>query len=622
MPPPGQRRMTGLKTAASPPVHPRRVMPRGSGPTTVREVPQIADYALIGDLCTAALVSTDGSVDWLCLPRFDSPACFSGLLGEDRHGHWRLAPAAGASQVTRRYLPGTLILQTEFTTGTGSVRVTDCMPPRSGDPALVRVAEGLAGTVRMRMTLAPRFEYGLSQPRIQRREGACCMAGGPEALWLFGPAHMRTQKGIAIAEFEVRQGEKVPFTLIWRASRLGAPQPTLLIRATQRYWTGWSAGLIVPDRCRGALIRSLITIKALTYAPTGGLVAAPTTSLPARAPGVGTWDYRYCWLRDSALAQDVLLRCGAVGEARRLIDWMARAIAGPPAQLQNLYGPAGERLLPEVELGWLPGHDGGRPVRIGNAAAAQPPLAAFGEVQMARLRARMAGLPDFSASWSGDRLLSVLESAWRQPDCGIWESRSAPRQFVHSKVMVWAAADAAVKMIERFGDTGPAGRWRLLRSAVRAEVLRRGYDTGRGTFVLAYDHDRPDASLLRICQLGMLPAGDDRARATVETLERELDRGGVLARQAYPDGAAAGDAGYLPASFWLAECLSLLGRAGDASKLLSYLLSLCNDVGLLGEAYDQMGRTLAGNFPLAASHLGLVAAVLAVDDAEQGKARR
>jgi GH15 family glucan-1,4-alpha-glucosidase len=599
-------------------------MPRASRPTTVRVVRRIADYALIGDLCSAALVSADGSVDWLCLPRFDSPACLAALLGEDRHGHWRLAPAGGASQVTRRYLPGTLILQTDFATEHGSVRITDCMPPRSGDPALIRVAEGLAGTVRMRMTLAPRFEYGLSQPAISRHDGACVMAAGPEALWLFGPAHVHGHKGTAIAEFEVGESEKVPFTLIWRPPRLSPPRPPLpeeLIRAAHRFWTGWSARLNLPDRWQGALIRSLITVRALTYAPTGGLVAAPTTSLPARMSSAATWDYRYCWLRDGALAQDVLLRSGAVDEARRLIDWMARATAGPPAQLQNLYGPAGERLLPEIELEWLPGHGGARPVRIGNAAAAQPPLAAFGEVQTARLRARMAGLPDFSASWSGDRLLSVLESAWRQPDRGIWEVRDTPRQFVHTKAMVWAAADAAVKMIERFGDSGPARRWRLLRSEVRAEVLRRGYDTGRGTFVLAYDLDQPDASLLRLCQLGLLAPGDDRARATIETVERELDRGGVVARHAYPDGTHASDAGYLPASFWLAECLTLLGRVADASKLLSDLLSLSNDVGLLGEAYDPLERTLAGNFPLAASHLGLVSAVLALDGAEQGGAR-
>ena len=421
----------------------------------------IEDYALIGDLHTAALVARDGSVDWLCLPRFDSKACFAALLGEDRHGHWRIAPAEAGCRVSRRYLPDTLILETEFGTSSGQVRLTDCMPPRSGDPVLVRMIEGISGSVDVRMTLGARFEYGSVQPRILRRDGAHCILAGSEMLWLFGPVQLRSRRGIAVAEFSVSEGERVPLAAVWRSAPVTAPPapfvPALLEEA-ERWWTRWVSGLDCGGEWRDAVTRSLITVKALTFAPTGGVVAAPTSSLPQQASGARNWDYRYCWLRDAAATLPVLLRSGALGEASALLRFITNASAGPPSQVQGLYGIDGRRWLPEIELDWLPGYEGAQPVRAGNAAAAQRQLAAFGEVMTARLAARMAGMPGTIDPWEHEEVLGFLEAGWRAPDPGNWEVRGLPRQFVYTKVMVWAAADAAVKMIERFGDAGrPTG---------------------------------------------------------------------------------------------------------------------------------------------------------------------
>jgi GH15 family glucan-1,4-alpha-glucosidase len=580
----------------------------------------IQDYALIGDLHSAALVGSDGSIDWLCLPRFDSAACFAALLGEDRHGHWRIAPA-GPSRVQRRYLPDTLVLETEFAADSGSARLIDCMPPRDTDPVLVRMVEGLSGSVNLRMTLGASFEYGSAEPRVQRRAGAHRIVAGPQALWLYGPVHVREQQGVAAAEFSVSRGDKVPFAVVWRDSRAGPPDPPLvpaLIAQTERWWRGWVAGLTYDGEWREAVIRSLITIKALTYAPTGGTVAAPTTSLPQQAPGPRNWDYRYCWLRDAAATIGVLLRYGALGEAANLLDWTVWAVAGPPSRVQDLYGVAGERWLPEIELGWLPGYEGARPVRIGNAATARRPLDAFGEVLTGRLAARMAGLTGLRDPWDVGQVLDLLESAWREPDAGIWEVRGPPRQFVHSKVMVWAAADAAVKMIERFGDPGPAQRWRTLRAEVKADVLDRGYDTDAATFVQAYERAGTDASLLRLGRCGFLPPGDERLRGTASAIARELDCGGVLRRRGpdpgdSEDGMAPGDVGYLPATFWLAQCLAAMGRGADARGVFTRLLELRNDVGLLSEAYDPLRRRLAGNYPLTASHVALAETAAALD---------
>ncbi len=583
----------------------------------------IEDYALIGDLHTAALVARDGSVDWLCLPRFDSAACFAALLGDDRHGHWRIAPARGGSRVRRRYRPGTLVLETEFSTASGTVRLIDCMPPRDGDPILVRLVEGIRGSVDLRMTLAACFEYGSAQPRLHRQDGTHCMVAGSEVLWLFGPVHLRGRRGAAVADFTVSEGDRVPLSAVWQPAGAAPPDPPLaaaLIEQTVRWWTEWSGSLACEGAWDDAVIRSLITIKALIYSPTGAVVSAPTSSLPQQASGVRNWDYRYCWLQDASAAARVLLRFGAAAEASALLGWMVRAVAGPPAQVQDLYGVAGQRLLPEIELSWLPGYDGAQPARIGNAAAAQPQIRAFGEVMTARLAARMAGLSGAADPWEQAELLDFLESRWREPDCGIWQVRGAQRQFVHSKVMVWAAADAAVKMIERFGDPGPADRWRRLRAEVKADVLHRGYQAGQQTFVQQYDGTGVDASLLRLAHLGFLPASDARLAGTVAAIARELGQGGVLLRYAADPTDALelfppGESGYLPANCWLVQCLAGMGMQAEAGRYLTGLLELRNDVGLLAEDYDPLRRRLAGNHPLLASHVGIAAAAAALQDA-------
>jgi GH15 family glucan-1,4-alpha-glucosidase len=585
----------------------------------------IEDYALIGDLHSAALVGTDGSIDWLCLPRFDSEACFAALLGEDRHGHWRIGPADGGCRVRRRYLADSLVLETEFTVDSGTARLVDCMPPREADadPVLVRMVEGLSGRVDLRMTLGASFEYGSAQPRIQRLGGGHRIMAGSQALWLFGPVHVRKAQGIATAEFSVSEGARVPFAVVWRNSLQGAPEPPIVpavIDSTARWWRRWVAALTYQGEWREAVTRSLITLKALTYAPTGGAIAAPTTSLPQQASGYRNWDYRYCWLRDAAATIRVLLGSGALGEAAGLLDWMTHAVAGPPAGVQDLYGVGGERLLPEIELDWLPGYEGAQPVRIGNAAIAEPALDAFGEVLTARLAVRMAGLTGSRNPWDAGAVLDLLESRWREPDAGIWEARGLQRQFVHSKVMVWAAADAAVKMIERFGDPGPADRWRRLRAEVKADVLARGYDTDAATFVQSYERPGPDASLLRLVGSGFLPPGDERLRGTASAIARDLDRGGVLLRHGQDpgdslDGMPPADGGYLPATFWLARCLAEMGREADARQVFARLLELRNDVGLLSEEYDPLRRRLAGNYPLNASHVALAETAAALDAA-------
>ncbi|HEX8132514.1 MAG TPA: glycoside hydrolase family 15 protein, partial [Actinomycetes bacterium] len=462
----------------------------------------IEDYALIGDTHTAALVSRHGSIDWLCLPRFDSGACFAALLGDEHHGRWLLAPRGPVREVRRQYRGDSLVLETEYHTAEGVVRVVDCMPPRQVDPDVARVVQGVRGRVPMRMELTIRFDYGSIVPWVRRIGGALHAVGGPDSLWLRTPVEVHGQNLSSVADFEVAEGERVPFMLTWHASHMKAPRlldPVQAVDDTEAWWSEWSRKLTYQGGWKDAVIRSLLTLKALTYAPTGGIVAAATTSLPEQLGGVRNWDYRYCWLRDATFSLNALMLAGLVGEARAWREWLLRAVAGQPSQMQILYGLAGERRIGEQELDWLPGYQGARPVRVGNAAVGQFQLDVYGEVMDSLHLGRRAGIPPDDAAWGLQKaLLDFLESNWEQPDEGLWEIRGPRRHFTHSKVMAWVAMDRAVKSVEQLSLEGPVDRWRALRREIREEILRQGYDADRGAFVQFYGSRRLDASLLLI----------------------------------------------------------------------------------------------------------------------------
>jgi GH15 family glucan-1,4-alpha-glucosidase len=574
---------------------------------------RIEDYGLVGDTHTAALIGRDGSVDWLCFPRFDSAACFAALLGEERHGRWLLAPASGVRRVSRRYRPGTLVLETEFESEDGTVRIVDCMPPRQKHPNLVRVVEGVAGRVPMRMQLVARFEYGSIVPWVTRRGGLLSAIAGPDALTLRSPIETRGEDLTTVAEFAVTAGESVPFVLTWHLSYERAPRaidPHGALAETDAWWREWSGRCSYEGEWREAVERSLIVLKALTYAPTGGIVAAATTSLPEQLGGVRNWDYRYCWLRDATFALYALMTAGYTAEARSWRDWLVRAVAGDPRQMQIMYGVAGERRLTEFELPWLPGYEASTPVRVGNGAAEQYQLDVYGELMDSLHQARGAGIPANPAAWHVQRvLLDFLESGWREPDDGIWEVRGRRRHFTHSKVMAWVALDRAVKAVERFGLSGPVERWRSLREEIHAEVCREGYDAERKTFTQYYGSSELDASLLMIPLVGFLPPSDPRVTGTVEAVQRELLHDGFVRRYSTRtdvDGLPVGEAAFLVCTLWLADNLALLGRSGEARRLFERVLDLRNDLGLLSEEYDPAVRRLVGNFPQALSHVGLV----------------
>ncbi|MET0728820.1 MAG: glycoside hydrolase family 15 protein [Acidimicrobiales bacterium] len=576
---------------------------------------RLEDYALIGDTHTAALVSTEGSVDWLCLPRFDSGACFAALLGDAAHGSWRIAPAGGGPASSRRYRPGTLVLETTFTTDDGSVRIVDLMPVRVRAPDVVRIVEGVSGRVDMRMDLAIRFDYGRSVPWVRQIAGALQAVAGPDALYLRTPVEVHGEGLVSVAEFTVAAGERVPFVLTWHPSHLPAPPPVDAAQAvvdTEAWWTDWSRRCTTSGPRRDLVVRSLITLKALTYAPTGGLVAAPTTSLPEEVGGVRNWDYRYCWLRDATFSLYALMLGGYEEEATAWRDWLLRAVAGAPEQLQVMYGAAGERRLPEVLVDWLPGYEGSVPVRIGNAASDQFQLDVYGEVMDCLHQGRRAGIPDDPFAWALQRaLMGFLEEHWREPDEGIWEVRGSRRQFTHSKVMAWAAADRAVKAVEHFGLPGPVDRWRQLRADIHAEVCAKGYDGDRRTFTQSFGRPELDASLLMIPLVGFLPAADERVVSTVTAIEQELCRDGFVLRYAGQslgevDGLPGGEGAFLPCSFWLADNLILQGRRAEGEALFDRLCGLANDVGLLAEEYDPSDGRLVGNFPQAFTHVALV----------------
>jgi GH15 family glucan-1,4-alpha-glucosidase len=593
-----------------------------------KERTKIEDYAFLSDTQTGALVSSDGCVDWLCFPRFDSPACFASLLGEKENGHWRFYPDEEVSATRRRYRGDTLILETEIETESGAVRLIDFMPPRGENPDIIRIIEGLSGEVPMRMELIIRFDYGQIVPWVRTRkryEGLEAIAG-PDALILRTPIQTYGKDLTTIAEFTVAKGDRLPFVLTWFASHTEPPRkinPEHALRDTEKYWSDWARQFQSKGEWRDAVVRSLITLKGLTYAPTGGLVAALTTSLPEEIGGVRNWDYRFCWLRDAALILLALLQSGYREEARSWREWLLRAIAGSPAQMQAIYGVSGERRLDEFEVPWLSGYENSRPVRIGNAASHQFQLDVYGEVLAAAGQAHDAGLKMSEADWRlMVALVKFLESNWQKPDEGIWEVRGGRRHFTYSKMMAWVAFDRALKIVEESDRAANEHflRWRKIRDQIHTDVCERGYNPRKKAFTQFYGSDDLDASLLIMPLTGFLPISDERVRWTVEAIERELMRDGFVLRyrpqETRVDGLPGGEGVFLPCSFWLANCWHLLGRKKEARELFERLLDVRNDVGLLSEEYDPREKRQLGNFPQAFSHVALIRCARILGDEE------
>nr|WP_121833476.1 glycoside hydrolase family 15 protein [Streptomyces sp. S1] len=583
----------------------------------------IDDYALIGDLQTAALVGRDGSVDWLCLPRFDSAACFAAVLGDEENGHWRIAPKGATTCTSRRYAEDSLVLETSWETRTGTVKVIDFMPQRDAYPDVMRIVEGVSGSVEMSAVLRLRFDYGSIVPWMRRADGHRVAVAGPDAVWLRSEPHVKTwgQQFSTCSSFTVSAGEKVAFVLTWHPSH--EPRPDLVdpfeaLEQSLADWREWAARCTYRGPHREAVMRSLITLKALTYAPTGGIVAAPTTSLPEEVGGVRNWDYRSCWLRDSSLTLGALLAAGYVEEAAAWRDWLLRSVAGDPADLQIMYGPAGERRLPETTLPWLRGYADSAPVRTGNAAVDQFQLDVYGEVMDSLNRAREAGIPAERHAWNLQlSLLGFLESTWREPDEGLWEVRGPRRHFTHSKVMAWVAADRAVRTLEADPSLpGDAARWRAMRDDIHAQVCDKAYDPVRNTFTQSYGSRELDAATLLIPQVGFLPPDDPRVVGTVDAVMTELMHDGYVRRYSADstavDGLPGQEGTFLVCSFWLADALRMTGRPGEARALFERLVALGNDVGLLAEEYDPATGRQLGNFPQAFSHIGLVGTALAL----------
>jgi GH15 family glucan-1,4-alpha-glucosidase len=575
---------------------------------------RIEDYALLGDLQTAALVGSDGSIDWFCTPRFDSPACFAALLGDEGNGRWILAPAAADAKATRRYLDDTLILETTWETEGGVVRVLDFMPRRGEAPDVVRIVEGVSGRVEMRTELVIRFDYGRVVPWVRRLDGDTRLAiAGPDALCLRTPVDVAGEDMKTVATFAVTEGRRVPFVLTWYPSFGDLPQEVDAEQAladTTEFWRNWIARCRFEGDGHDAVHRSLIVLKALTYAPTGGIVAAPTTSLPEHIGGVRNWDYRFCWVRDATLTLLALLTAGYAEEAGHWRSWLLRAAAGNPEDLQIMYGVAGEQRLVELELDWLPGYEESAPVRTGNLATEQVQLDVYGELMDALYQARTRGLEASEHAWSLQRvLLRDLEQRWREPDNGIWEIRGEPRHFTHSKVMAWVAFDRAVRTVEEYGLKGDVEGWRATRDEIHEEVCREGFDERLGSFTQYYGSGTLDASLLLIPLVGFLPCHDPRVRGTMDAIRRDLSRDGLVLRYLSDedvDGLPEGEGVFLPCSFWLVDCLELLGEHDEAHALFDRLLSLRNDLGLIAEEYDPVEKRLLGNFPQAFTHLELV----------------
>jgi GH15 family glucan-1,4-alpha-glucosidase len=586
----------------------------------------IEDYALIGDCHTGALVSRAGSIDWLCLPRFDSGACFAALLGTADHGHWSIAPNAEKSVARRRYRGDTLILETDFETDEGKVTVVDFMPPRTVQPDIVRTVVGRTGRVPMRLELVLRPDYGSLVPWVRRLDGGISAVAGPDGFHFHSDIELHGEDLTTIGDFTVSEGESVSFTMTWFPSHQKPPRPidpAKALESTESWWRHWSKRCQDRGPWAEAVIRSLITLKSLTYAPTGGIAAALTTSLPEQLGGTRNWDYRYCWPRDATFTLYALLESGFIEEARAFRNWLLRAVAGQASQLQAVYGIAGEHRLTEIELPWLPGYENSAPVRVGNGAWQQLQLDVYGEVMATAFLARGKGLPPDENAWRIQGvLMDQLETIWTEPDEGIWEIRGERQRFTYSRVMAWVAADRAVKTVERFGADGPVERWRQLRATIHNEVCRQGFNAELNSFVQHYGSRDLDASLLMIAMVGFLPADDPRVVGTVEAIQRRLVRDGFVMRyetESGVDGLPTGEGAFLLCSFWLVDNLVLLGRLDEAQTLFERLLGLRNDVGLLSEEYDPQRKRLLGNFPQAFSHVALVNSARNLSQALAGK---
>ncbi|MER7250352.1 glycoside hydrolase family 15 protein [Kribbella sp. NPDC000426] len=575
---------------------------------------RIEDYALIGDLQTTALVSKQGSIDWLCFPRFDSPACFAALLGSDDNGHWRMAPRDADAVSSRHYRGDTLVLETEWSTSTGTVRVIDFMPPRDAAPDVVRIVEGVSGSVEMRSELKLRFDYGHVVPWVRRSDdGQVDAIAGPDAVSLRSDVHQYGRDLATYADFRISENDRAWFVLTWHPSHHPVPQPTDALESlepTETFWKEWIGRSQSSTDFGEEVTRSVLTLKALTYAPSGGIVAAPTTSLPETLGGQRNWDYRYCWLRDATMTLSAMLRAGYTDEAEAWRNWLLRAIAGSPADLQIMYGVTGERRLTEFEAAWLPGYAESAPVRIGNAAAEQLQIDVFGEVMDVLALAREHQIGATDEAWQVQRgLMAHLDEVWDQPDEGIWEVRGGRQHFTYSKVMAWVAFDRAARGVQRFGLNGPAKEWRARADEIHRAVCEQAYDADRNTFTQAYGSKALDAAVLLIPQVGFLPADDPRVVGTVEAVQRELAADGFVRRyltEHTDDGLNDSEGTFLICSFWLADALAMIGRVGEARDLYERLVALRNDVGLLAEEYDVTSGRMLGNFPQAFSHLGLV----------------
>jgi GH15 family glucan-1,4-alpha-glucosidase len=574
----------------------------------------LEDYAIIGDCETAALVSRAGSIDWLCWPRFDSPACFAALLGTPEHGHWIIESVSPGARTSRKYRRNTLVLETRIETPSGAVTLIDFMPPRGRDSDVVRIVRGDRGQVRLRTELILRFDYGRTVPWISHLpDGTLCAIAGPDMVLLHTPVRLDGEQMRTVGEFDVSSGQTVSFVLTHGPSHLAPPasaDPESSLATTEAFWTEWLA----PGKARGAWAeaenRSALTLKALTYAPTGGIVAAATTSLPEHIGGIRNWDYRYCWVRDATLTLLALMNAGYFEEARAWRDWLLRAAAGAPAQMQMLYGVAGERRLVECELSWLPGYEGSAPARIGNLASHQLQLDVYGELMDALYQARRGGLTPRDSDWTFQRtLLEHVERVWTSRDEGIWETRGPSQHFTFSKVMAWVALDRGIRTAEEFGLTGPLDRWKEVRRSIHEEVCARGFDRDVGSFMQAFGSAELDASLLLLPTTGFLPATDPRIKGTIEAIERHLLIDGFVLRYnsaRTEDGLPPGEGAFLACTFWLADAYVLLGRVDDAQRLFENVLSIANDVGLLAEEYDPVLRRMVGNFPQAFSHVALI----------------